>query len=240
MKKAYFSLLLLLLWANNCMAQFHIITTEDNYTNLRGEYNKIINTVEPGTIVAETMPEFEWADYNNYLFVTYMKDSRVYAGNIHRSQLCDISGFQPLLLSKNSNDCISFSLSDEIRIDIKGCSQSNNPYSKDYIAFSSIEILMDKKMIELPSEAYEDLYALHPDHNSRVYINKESKTLYIIMSGSGGGDSYLIMWVVNNGKYTGRHLCGVIPNDQICNIQKGIPEREFYKHYLKEDIYYDQ
>ena len=86
MKNIYLLLLLLFL-IHSIHAQFYIVKTDDHYTNVRGEFNKIINTVAPGTIVAETMPDFEWADYDKSIFTTYTKEKKVYAGNITIDQI---------------------------------------------------------------------------------------------------------------------------------------------------------
>ena len=239
MKKIYLPLLLLIFIVHCCPAQFYIVETGDDYANITDKANNTIRNVSPGTIVANAMPNFKEADDDKHVFVTYTQEDKVYAGNIHRSQLYDIADFQPMTRLDNDNGTISFAVSGQVCINIQGCSQSDKRFRLDYIAFDSIKIRMDEEIIAIPPEAYEDLWALDP-YQSSAYLDEENKTFYLIMAGDEEGDAYQMMWVVHDGKYLGRHMCRTVSYyDQLCR-QNEVSEKEFYKYYLKETAFLSQ
>jgi len=174
-------------------AQFYIVQDSDEYVNVRGEHNKIIDTIPTETIVWEAMPDFEWAYAPNTIYAGYTKGDKLYFGNIHKSRLKDVSTFTEV----------------HKREDIKNL---------------------------LPKSSYNKLMNFSTSSlDWKVYYDDTTQSYYIIHGGGDGAESYIVMWVVKNGEYAGRHICAGIPDQYLpYSSQEGVLLENAYR-YVEEN-----
>jgi hypothetical protein len=65
---------------------------------------------------------------------------------------------------------------------------------------NAIEINYGAKKIGIPKAAIDDLYFFHLE-DLKVYYDKQTNAIYILMDGSDAGDSYDVLWKIEKGKY---------------------------------------
>jgi hypothetical protein len=211
-------------------AQFYL--TQDNadaYVNVRGEGNKIIDKIPVGTIVWEAMPDFEWSDEPNYLYAGYAKGNKIYLGNIHLSQLQDISNVFPELQKKEEKNHIFFQ-KDSIAVTIK-----LKKIDDGAIAFEEVNIKLGENNFSLPKSAYEYLNDF-ANYSPKAYYDKSTQSLYIKAAGGDGDNSYTVLWEIKKGKYEERHICCGVPYDFIHLSQKGILKKDAYRYVGREAL----
>jgi len=232
MHRKYILLILMVACIQNGFGQFFLVQDTDACVNVRGKKNEIIDTIPAGTVVVGEMP-YDWPEAPNYESVIYLKNERVYFGNIHVSRLKEIKSFAEIPKTKESAGILSFKKdSVGITVKIKPCDE-NELYGTHY---EQVEFEIGKARFTLPPSSCNDMIYLNPK-STCAYYDANSHTFYLMASGGDGAEGYVIMWVMKKGKYMDRYINCTIPGD-VPFTQQGISKKDLYR-YLNGGTEYD-
>jgi len=223
MKKIYF--FSVILFSSSLFAQFAVIKDNDGYVNVRSEASKgnnISDQLKNGFLVYCFEPEKNWIN------IDYSKNNKDLGGYLYKDRVKYLSEFANVPLIKETKTNVVFK-KDDLTISIESKNFESNTakltFSKDKsflekingkhfwgtdgripkTTFKSITITIGSQTIELPKNAFEDLY--EPSlFNTKVNYDKSSNTLYISSSNSDGAGGYELVWVIEKGQYKERKV----------------------------------
>ncbi len=214
-----------ILFSANLFAQFAIIKDNDGYVNVRTEAvkgNNISDQLKNGFVVYCFEPEKNWIN------IDYSKNSKDLSGYLYKDRIKYLSDFEKIPLVKETKTNVVFK-KDNLEISIESKNFESNTaklnFSKDKsflekingkrfwgtdgripkTTFKSITITIGTQTIELPKNAFEDLY--EPNlFRTQINYDKSSNTLYISSSNSDGAGGYELAWVIEKGQYKERKV----------------------------------
>ncbi len=218
-------LLCIILSRINAFAQFAVIKDNDGYVNVRSEASKgnnISDQLKNGFVVYCFEPEKNWIN------IDYSKNNKDLSGYLYKDRVKYLSDFEKIPLVKETKTKVIFQKGD-LTISIESKSFESNTakliFSKDKsflekingkqfwgtdggipkTAFKTITVAIGTKTIELPKNAFEDLF--EPNLSStRINYDKSSDTLYISSTNSDGAGSYELVWIIEKGQYKERKV----------------------------------
>ncbi|MEN2489942.1 hypothetical protein AAYQ05_19220 [Flavobacterium sp. B11] len=223
MKKIF--LLCIILSRINAFAQFAVIKDNDGYVNIRTEASKGNNISDK---LNNDFVVYCFEPVNNWINIDYSKNNKDLSGYLYKDRVKYLSDFEKIPLVKETKTKVVFQKGDiAISIESKNFESSTAKltFSKDKsflekingkqfwgtdggipkTAFKSITITIESQTIELPKNAFEDLY--EPSlFNTKTNYDKNSNTLYISSSNSDGAGSYELVWVIKKGQYKERKV----------------------------------
>ena len=215
-----------LLISSNSFAQFAVIKDNDGYVNIRTEASKgnnISDKLNNGFVV------YCFEPVNNWINIDYSKNNKDLSGYLYKDRVTYLSEFEKIPLIKETKTKVVFQKAD-ITISIESKNFQSNTAKLSYFkdnksivekingkqfwgtdgeipktAFKSITITIGSQTIELPKNAFEDLY--EPSlFNTKTNYDKNSSILYISSSNSDGAGSYELVWVIEKGQYKERKV----------------------------------
>jgi len=223
MRTCFFLLLLLL--SNTTFSQFAIIKDNDGYVNVRTEASKgnnISDQLKNGFVVFCFEPEKNWIN------IDYSKNNKDLSGYLYKDRIKYLSEFAKIPLVKETKTKVIFQ-KDDLTISIESKNFESNTakltFSKDKsfldkingrqfwgtdggipkTAFKTITVVIGTKAIELPKNAFEDLF--EPSlFNTKINYDQSSSTLYISSTNSDGAGSYELVWIIEKGQYKERKI----------------------------------
>ncbi|MBS7255596.1 SH3 domain-containing protein [Flavobacterium branchiicola] len=223
MKITFFFLMLLL--SNGSYAQFAIIKDNDGYVNIRSEAqkgNNISDKLENGFIVYGFEPD------NNWVGIDYSKNNNDKSGYVYKDRIKYLSEFTKIPLTKETPTKVIFQ-KDSLNIVIESkkfdSKTAKLTYSKDKsfltkingkeiwgtdgniprTSYKLITIIIGGKTIELPANAYADLFEPALSY-TEINYNKKDDILYISSSNGDGAGGYELVWVIEKRKYKERKI----------------------------------
>ena len=88
----------------------------------------------------------------------------------------------------------------------------------------------------LPKSSYNKLISFPSSSlNWKVYFDETTQSYYITHGGGDGGESYIVLWVIKNGEYEGRHICANVPDHLLHLIPKGILLKNAFPYVEETD-----
>jgi len=215
----------ILFCALNAFSQLAVVVDEDGYVNVRDKDKRIVDTLSSGEIV------YRFGDIDGYVDVDYIKDGEYYWRYIHKSRLFDLSGFDSIPYIKTvdnnreqkvvlGNDFIEITLvqkdfipaKNKVTKDKEGWVRKIN--GKEFWGtdgglpakeYKSVTVNIGQKDIDIPSEAYNDLYNPNLEYSEANYDIKND-ILYVHSNNSDGAGGYTVVWVIEKGEYKKRYL----------------------------------
>ncbi|QLC67623.1 hypothetical protein LPB248_15300 [Flavobacterium sp. LPB0248] len=210
----------------NASAQFAVIKDNDGYVNIRTEASKgnnISDKLNNGFVVYCFEPK------NNWINIDYSKNDKDKSGYLYKDRVQYLSEFTKIPLIKETQTKVIFE-KDGLSISIESKKFESNTAKLSYFkdsksivkkingkhfwgtdggipktTFKSITIDMGSQTIELPKNAFEDLY--EPSlFNTKINYDKNSDILYISSSNSDGAGSYELIWIIEKGQYKERKV----------------------------------
>lgn len=200
--------------------RFYIVQDPtDEYVYVRGDGNRVIDSLAVGTIVGEAswpflLPEGweeceDWEEWNSdelyghgYFTYSYVRGDSVYVGKIHGTRRRDITTSPRLENREGQYDHLI-----------------------ELIPRSACDDLYDFKGFD------RTVFARIPD------IRNIAGTYYIMMDSHNGFNSGCVLWVVRNGKYEGRYLqiSDAPPLEYLGLLRawRGVPWKGYFKEVLK-------
>jgi len=204
---------------------YAIINDKDGFVNVRKDANpksEIIGKLYSKDIFlydTESETPSKWIKVykqqpKNYLLQGYVYEDKIYPiskfPRLHQkktgtntSTLQNDSILVTIQSSKfvSKNHKLSFE-GDQTHIDGKLIWGTDDSTPRIHISF--VKITIDGLSIDIPKNAFEDLY--EPNYsNFNVYLGKNN-TIYIEMDNSDGAGAYTIIWIIKNGKYFDRYI----------------------------------
>jgi hypothetical protein len=170
--------------------------------------------------------ENEFPKRDTLWFPVDYKENSEKLGFIYHNRLKSIESFESIPVKKSTKNLIELANKNiNIKIETLKFNPKNKSieYEKDSdqiktinqksgwglgiglpdVEYKSITINWDKKTIQLPKEALENLFLPRLDE-TKVYYNPKSDTLYIQTTNGRETEQYYILWVIEKGKYKER------------------------------------
>ncbi|KAF2081293.1 SH3 domain-containing protein [Flavobacterium sharifuzzamanii] len=224
MKKIF--LLFIILSTISAFAQFAVIKDNDGFVNIRTEAsigNNISDQLKNGFVVYCFEPAKNWIN------IDYSKNNKDLSGYLYKDRVKYLSDFEKIPLVKETKTKVVFQKAD-ITISIESKNFQSNTAKLSYFkdsksivekingkhfwgtdgeipktTFKSITITIGSQTIELPKNAFEDLF--EPNlFRTQINYDKNSNALYISSSNSDGAGSYELAWVIEKGQYKERKV----------------------------------
>jgi hypothetical protein len=202
-------------------AQLGIIKDPDGFCNVRADasnQSKIEDTLTNGRFVFA----FEEGSKNNWLLLDYHKGKEHHTGYIHKSRvvfLKDLTAFKEItvkdtLLKLQLNDMqltirsgpfvlagrkIKYGESQYVdAIDGKQCwgMDGGMPHTE----YKFIQFKSGAQTLTFPRSSFNDLFEVDPLRGTSAWLDKATGKVYIDAGNSDGAGSYIVVWVINNGK----------------------------------------
>lgn len=211
--------------------EFCIVQDSDGYSNVRehpGTQSKIITRVDHGQVVWV----YPGADksWPNVIFMDKTGEER--SGHIHSSRLKPLTDFESIVGKVLEDEQSEVFEKGDLKIEIKiepfqreDRELTYKEYSDgqrylikidgdDYWGtdgmmpreqYKKITIQQNEETITLPDAALKNLFnpGLYPG-NSKVIFNAKEKTIYLTSFNSDGAGGYVVVFVIQNGKYKSR------------------------------------
>lgn len=207
-------------------AQLGIIKDPDGFCNVRAEANaqsKIEDTLTNGRFIYH-LPEDEIK--NNWLLVDYHKGKDHHTGYIHKSRIVylkDLPAFKEIAV----NDTLLKLELNEMQITIKSGTfvkagrkitfktpanessflvdiDGKMPWGTDgalpRTEYKSIQFKSGNNTLTFPKSSFNDLFEIGSLRGTSAYLDKTTGKIYIEAGNSDGAGSYIVAWVINNGK----------------------------------------
>lgn len=221
--KIYF-LFLIFLFSNETFSQFAVIKDNDGYINVRTDASKgnnISDQLKNGFVVYCFEPEKNWIN------IDYSKKNKDLGGYIYKDRIKYLSEFTEIPLIKETTGKVIFE-KDSLNISIQSKKFDAKTAKLNFsegkflnkingkrfwgtdgevpkTTYKTITVSIGNKIIELPKNAFEDLF--EPSlFNTRINYNANTNTLYISSSNSDGAGGYEIVWVIEKGQYKERKI----------------------------------
>ncbi len=218
--------ILLFFFSNISFAQFAIISDRDGFVNIRKEAktgNNISDQLNNGFVVYCFEPEKNWIN------IDYSKNNKDRNGYLYKDRVHYLSEFTKIPLIKETRSQVIFK-KDGIDINIESKNFESNSAKLTFLkndksilkkingkdfwgtdggipkrTYKNITLVIDNKTIELPKNAFDDLF--EPNlFNTKINFDKKNNILYITSSNSDGAGGYEIVWIIEKGKYKERKI----------------------------------
>lgn len=215
-------------------AQLGIIKDPDGFCNVRAEANtqsKIEDTLTNGRLVFS----FEEETKNNWLLVDYHKGKDHRSGYIHKSRVAilhsltafkEITAIDTLLKLELNKMQIIIKTGPFVKAGRKITYKTPADESPFLVAidgkmpwgtdgalprteYKSIQFKSGNNTLAFPKSSFNDLFEIGSLHGTSAYVDKTTGKIYIEAGNSDGAGSYIVVWVINNGKIEYRE--GFIP-----------------------------
>ena len=207
-------------------AQLGIIKDPDGFCNVRAEANtqsKIEDTLTNGRFIYHLQDD---ETKNNWLLVDYHKGKEHRTGYIHKSRVAylkDMTAFKEIAVN---DTLLKLSLTD-MQITIKSGAfvkagrkinykkpadespfliaiDGKTPWGTDgalpHTEYKFIQFKSGNNTLTFPKSSYNDLFEIGSLHGTSAYLDKTTGKIYIEAGNSDGAGSYVVAWVINNGK----------------------------------------
>ena len=211
---------------NFCFSQFGIINDLDGFANVRNsaeKENNISDKLENGFIVYCFEPEGNWIN------IDYKKNGKELNGYIYKNRIKYITDFQKIPLKseidgkvKLENENVKIEICETkfikekhklkflkndksilVKIDNSQIFGTDGNIPKnEYLNF---EIIVNSQKIQLPKEAYINLFEPNLDY-TLVNYDENNNRLFIQSMNSDGAGGYAVIWMFENGKYQDRFI----------------------------------
>ncbi|WPO79376.1 hypothetical protein [Flavobacterium sp. KACC 22761] len=218
--------ILLVFFFNNAFAQFAVIKDNDEYVNIRTEAsieNNVSDKLNNGFVVYCFEPK------NNWINIDYSKNNKDRNGYLYKNRVQYLSEFTTIPLIKKTQTQVIFE-KNGLNISIESKNFESNSAKLTFLekdksilkkingkdfwgtdggipksTYKSIAVVIDNNTIELPKNAFDDLF--EPNlYNTKINFDKKNNILYIASSNSDGAGGYEIVWVIEKGKYKERKI----------------------------------
>jgi hypothetical protein len=206
--------------------QFSVIQDKDEFVNIRESKeigNNIIDKLPNGKLVYHFGAEGNWIDVN------YLKNNTENSGYVYFDRVKSITEFKKINSIFSDQNSITFE-SDKVYIKIKtrqfDKKNHNLSYNKEYKnvlekvdnveifgtdgnipknEYLNFEIILNSQKIQLPKEAYINLFEPNLDY-TLVNYDENNNRLFIQSMNSDGAGGYAVIWMFENGKYQDRFI----------------------------------
>lgn len=231
--KKILSIFLFLFLSYHIHAQFAKIIDKDGYVNLRKEEgikSQVTGRIQSGEIVYVYDQDEKNKDW---LITDYQdKNGKLLTGYIHRSRLKYIATYEEIPATTTDAQKAVFILKNrkiEILSDTFNYKKnkkyfSSTHYGKQQIEdqykgqqiwgtdgtipqthYLSITATIANKKVEIPQKEIENLFNIN-NENTACYFDNQNETLYITSLNSDGAGGYMVLFIIEKGKYKGRTL----------------------------------
>lgn len=219
---------IILLFCSFCAnAQLGIIKDPDGFCNVRAEANtqsKIEDTLTNGRFIYHLQDDE--TKNKNWLLVDYHKGKDHLSGYIHRSRVVfikDLTQFKNI----TANDTLLKAELNDMQVTIKSGSFvktgrkiiDKNPSGKyrdiasidgktiwgtdgrmPRTEYKGIQFKSGTQTLNFPKSSYNDLFEVSSVKYTTLGLDKTTGKVYIEAGNSDGAGSYIVVWVINNGK----------------------------------------
>lgn len=168
-------------------------------------------------------------DFGNWLIVDYENEKKdLLTGYIHNSRLKNLESYEEIpsvITDENGANFLLRNIVVEIKtgkFDFKknekyftrnkGTNYFEKYKGQNFWGFNtsipktfykSISVNIGQKKIEIPKKEIENFFEVN-NELTKVFYDAKTDTLYIISSNADGSDSYYVLFMIKNGKYSGR------------------------------------
>ncbi|MFB9077199.1 hypothetical protein ACFFLS_02835 [Flavobacterium procerum] len=217
------------LFCCNLSAQFAVISDPDGYANIRSEAkkgNNISDRLNNGS------PVYCYDSYdsaNNWIGIDYTKNNKDLGGYVYKDRVKYVSEFSKIPSIKETTEKVIFQ-KDNLNITIESKNFDPKTAKLGYLkndksilekingkqvwgrdgtiprkTYKLIAVTIGSKTIEIPKNAFDDLF--EPSFfNTEINYDKKEDILYISAMNGDGAGGYVILWIIEKGKYKERQI----------------------------------
>jgi hypothetical protein len=215
-------ILILLLISKVSFAQFYVVQDPDGFVNVRSEPNaksKVLTTLSNGKVVYIYEPE-------GFTPVEFKENQDTLQAFIYRDRLKAVESFTKVKRKSLKSNEVTFEHKGyRIYLSTKAFEPEKHSFQfhkesqqiatidhKPYWGqdggmpkkqYHLIHITNKKVLFPIPDEALQGLYEPNLE-NTSVYYNPQTETFYIQSTNGDGAGGYLVIWVIEKGKYKER------------------------------------
>lgn len=223
----FIPLYIILLFSTHLFAQFAIVADKEGCVNIKNKAqqndNDILDQLDNGFIVYGFKPE------NDLVRIRYTKSNIDLQGYAPKDGIKYLSEFIKIpLINEPSTKAlflkdslkiyfenkkfnprtskITYSKADPSIIEkINGKKYWGTDGSMPILTYLSIRIFKGNKYIELPKNAFDDLFEPNFPY-VQIYYDPKTDILYIASSNSHAATGYEVLWIIEKGKYKERKI----------------------------------
>ncbi|CAD0007434.1 SH3 domain-containing protein [Flavobacterium chungangense] len=223
-KLTFFYIFLLL--SCNLFAQYAIIKDNDGYVNVRNEAkkgNNISDKLENGFVVYGFQPD------NNWVGIDYSKNNKDRSGYVYKDRIKYLSEFTKIPLIKETPSKVIFQkdslniILESKKFDPKTAQLAYLKNDKSILekingkkiwgadgniprtTYKLITVTIGNKTIDFPKHVFDDLF--EPSFSdTEINYDKKEDILYISSMNGDGAGGYVILWIIEKGKYKERKI----------------------------------